>query len=187
MGTLCWRHLRKACFHCLRTESASVVLCCCGVIFFRNSIAFLSIFTQKLKEALVATVLDTCDLEVVPGVGEERLDVGLELRVGLRMLLGTFTANESAKGDVAVAASIVLAVDAVSVELLLGDPLAQIGGHFGPLNVTVHRGLLGRLFLFLLHSSWSACSLLTFFISIAKLLRGQGRRIVIGGNFHHVR
>ena len=98
-----------------------------GVIFFRNSIAFLSIFTQKLKEALVATVLDASDLEVVPSVGEERFDVRLELGVGLRMLLGTLAANESAKGDVAVAASIVLAVDAVGVKLLLSDPLAQIG------------------------------------------------------------
>ena len=157
-----------------------------GVIFFRNSIAFLSIFTQKLKEALVATVLDASDLEVVPSVGEERFDVRLELGVGLRMLLGTLAANESAKGDVAVAASIVLAVDTVGVELLLSDPLAQIGGHSGTLNIAVHRRLLGRLFLLLLHSSGSACSLFTFFISLAKLLRGQGTGIVIGGNFHHV-
>ena len=66
------------------------------------------------------------------------------------MLFGTLTAYESAKGDVAMTASIVLAVDAVSVELLLGNPPAQVGGHFGTLNVTVHRGLLGSLFLFFL-------------------------------------
>ena len=130
LGTLCRRHLRKACLHCLCTESASVVLCWTSLIFFRNRIAFLSIVTQKLKEALVSTELDASDLEVVPGVGEKRLDVGLELRKGLRMLLGTLTADESAEGDVDVAAAVVLAVDAVGVELLLSDPLAQIGGNF---------------------------------------------------------
>ena len=105
-------------------------MCWTSLIFFRNRIAFLSIVTQKLKEALVSTELDASDLEVVPGVGEKRLDVGLELRKGLRMLLGTLTADESAEGDVDVAAAVVLAVDAVGVELLLSDPLAQIGGNF---------------------------------------------------------
>ena len=89
------------------------------------------------------------------------------------MLLGTLTADECAKCDVAVAAAIVLAVDAESVELLLSDPLAQIGGHFRTLNITVHSRLPGRLFR-LLRSSWSAaCSLIV-------------RRIIIGGNFHRV-
>ena len=84
------------------------------------------------------------------------------------MLFGTFSTDEGTKGDVAVAASIILAIDAESIELLFVYSLAQVGCHFRTLNITVHGRFLGLL----LFSCCSTLWLLGFIISL--LLRGRG-------------
>ena len=76
----------------------------CSVIFLGDRVAFFSVLPQKLKEALVAASLNASDLEVVPSIREERLDVGLELREGLSVLLCALSTDEGAESDVAVAA-----------------------------------------------------------------------------------
>ena len=65
--------------------------------------------------------MDTGNLEVVPGIFEERLDVALEGRESLLVLFRALGTNERAKGHIAVAAPVVLAIDTEGIELLLID------------------------------------------------------------------
>ena len=61
------------------------------------------------------------------------------------MPFSTFTANKRAKSDIAVTATIVLTVDAKSIELLLSDPFSQIACNLGALNITVHSFFIRNL------------------------------------------
>ena len=109
-----------------------------AVILLCNYIALFSIFTHEFKEFLVAAKLDTVYLEVVPCIFEERLDVALEGRESLLVPFSACGTNEGAKGNIAVAASIILAIDTKSIELLLVDASTQVATNFSTLSVARH-------------------------------------------------
>ena len=87
--------------------------------------------------------MDTSNLEVVPRVFEERLDVALEGRENLLVLFRAMSTNERAKGHIAVAAPVVLAIDTEGIELFLVDASTQVATNFGTLSVARHGGLGG--------------------------------------------
>ena len=82
------------------------------------------ILLHVVVEFLVAS--DRSDLKLV-GVPHlfKRLRVA-DQREKLRMLQGTFTADESAESDVSVGAPIVLAVNAEGIEFVLLDQIANV-------------------------------------------------------------
>ena len=111
------------------------------VVFLVDWVAFLSIVAQELKEALIASHLDASDLERVPSLVEQGLDVALELREVALVHRHALTAEESAKSYVAVATSIVLTVNTEGVELLLIDAFAEVSSDVGSLGITAECGL----------------------------------------------
>lgn len=115
-----------------------------GVVLFGDRIALFSIVAHELEEALVAASLHAVDLEVVPGVVEERLHVALEGREALLVRLCAARADKGSEGHDAVRAPVVLAVDAEGVELLLVDATAQVSRHIGTLNITAHARIRQR-------------------------------------------
>ena len=94
------------------------------------------VFCQEFIEALIASDLDHCDLESVPSVLKERLDVALELGEGVLVLLCALSTDERSKGDVAMRAPVILTINAESVKLLLVDASAQVCRRLGTLGVT---------------------------------------------------
>ena len=112
-----------------------------AVILLCDYVALFTIFTHEFKEFLVAAKLDTVYLEVVPCIFEERLDVALEGRESLLVSLSALGTNEGTKGNIAVAASIVLTIDTKSIELFLIDASTQVATNFRALSVTRHKGL----------------------------------------------
>ena len=66
------------------------------------------------------------------------------------MSLSAILAEECSKGDVAVRASVVLAVDAVSIKLVFSDASAEVSGDLSTLSITgktrlgLRRVALGR-------------------------------------------
>jgi len=141
LSTFGGNSLRKRLVHGLGCQLFAVVNCRRARVFLRNHVAFLSILPQEFKEALVASNLDHGDLEVVPSLIKERLHVALELEEGLGVRIGAIGADKSAEGHVEMGTPVVLAVDAVGVELLLGDAFAKVGTHFGTLDVTLQSGV----------------------------------------------
>ena len=112
-----------------------------AVILLRNHVALFSIFTHEFKEFLVATKLDTSYLEVVPCIFEERLDVALEGREDLLVPFSALGTDEGAKGDIAVAAPVILTIDTESIELFLIDASTQVATNFSTLFITRYHGL----------------------------------------------
>ena len=150
------------------------------VVLFGDRIALFSIVAHELKEALVATILDTGDLEVVPGVVEERLHVALVGREALLVRLCAARADKGTEGHDAVRAPVVLAVDAEGVELLLVDAAAQVSRHIGTLNITTHARVGQRRVVHLRYccSCTGSCRLVMRLGSSDWLRLGAGRRVV---------
>ena len=73
------------------------------VIFLRNRLALFAVVAKEFKEALVTTSLDAGNLEIVPRILEQRLDVRLELREGLTVNSSALRTDEGAKRNVAMA------------------------------------------------------------------------------------
>ena len=88
------------------------------------------------------------DLEVVPGFGEERLDVALELGEDLGVLFGAIAADESSERHIAKAAPVLLAVDAEGIELLFVDALLQVVVDLVADPITQQEYLLSLVFCF---------------------------------------
>lgn len=133
--------LRELLVRGLSGQLFAVVNCGSARVFLVDGVAFLSVLLQELEEALVAANLDHVDLEVVPSLVKEGLHVALELEESLFVQVGAIRADEGAKGHVEVRAPVVLAVDAVGVELFLCDALAKVGAHLGTLDVTPESGV----------------------------------------------
>ena len=76
-------------------------------------------------------------MERVPCVLKQGLDIALEIRECVLVGLSALSTDERAEGYVAVRASVVLAVDAECIKLLLVNASAQVGRSLGTLRVTL--------------------------------------------------
>ena len=113
----------------------------CARVLFADWVSFFAVLAKEVIEALVATDLDHGDLERVPGVLKESLDIALEIREGVLVGLGALSTDERAEGHVAVRAPVVLAVDAEGIKLLFVDAAAQVSRSLGTLRVTLQVGI----------------------------------------------
>ena len=84
------------------------------------------------------------DLEVVPCILEKCLDVALEGRESLFVHLNASRADESSKGHIAMRATVFLAINAESIELLLVDAPSEIPSDVGALSITSDGGFSDR-------------------------------------------
>ena len=139
-GALCRRDVTERHVFGLRAEAHSIVLGGAAVVLFGDRIALFAVLPQELEEALVAADLDAGDLEGVPRLVEKRLDVAHEHGEGSFVHTNAIPTKERAKSDVAMAASIVLAVDAESIELLFVDALAKVCTDLRALDITTKIG-----------------------------------------------
>lgn len=135
LSALCRDCLSEGPVHGLSTQLLPVVDRWRAAVLLVNSVSLLAVFAQKLKEALVAADLDHRDLIEIPGLVKKRLDVALILEVSELVIVGAIGADKGAEGDDAVRAPVVLAVDAVGVELLSVDAVAQVGTHVSTLHI----------------------------------------------------
>jgi hypothetical protein len=84
-------------------------------------LALLLVLTHELVEALVATLKHHLELEFVPALVEDSLDVGFIHREVLVVEQGALLANKYAKSNVRMSAPVFLAINAERVELVLVD------------------------------------------------------------------
>lgn len=133
--TFCRRNLGEWQLLGLSAQSVPVVFRSARIVLLVDRVTLLAIFSQELKEALIAAKLDAGDLEIVPSFVEKRFDVAQVHRVRFFVCPHAIAAQKGAKSHVAVAASVVLAINAERVELLLVDSFAKVSTSLRSLHI----------------------------------------------------